>query len=286
MRGLRVLLPIALAFAFAFVGGSLIYRWIQNRDVQEQTKPEQIKSNAAVAKIDLTWGTKLSPEMLKEASFAKENLPDGSFRDIKSLEGRVLIAPVKRNEIITEAKLASKDVTRGGISAVVSQGNRAIAVKGNKVLGLAGFIKPGDRVDVLVTTRDPDAPKGESDITKTVLEDVLVLATGTELEGKKKGQEPSQVDVFTLEVTPEEAERLSLADSKGTLHFALRHVLDKETVLTRGATVPDTLASYRPTMQESQDDIAARVKSQLGRSYKVKMIKGTKRSEMSFDSGS
>jgi pilus assembly protein CpaB len=157
------------------------------------------------------------------------------------MEGRILVVSLKQNEPILESKLAPTSVSTGGVSAVVTPGKRAVSVKGDKVLGISGFIKPGNRVDVLVTLS-----RGKNrDITKIVLENVLVLATGKELQENDKGK-PSPVDVYTMEVTPQEGEKLTLAASKGSLQFALRNVTDAETVLTRGATIAKTLASFRP----------------------------------------
>jgi pilus assembly protein CpaB len=137
-------------------------------------------------------------------------------------------------------------VTTGGVSAIVTPGKRALAVKGDKVIGLSGFIRPGDRVDVLVTLEDPTS-KREKQITKIVLEDIPVLATGTQMENGDKNEkgETSPVDVYTLQVTPEEGEKLALASTQGRLQFALRNPTDVETVLTTGATIPKTLASFR-----------------------------------------
>jgi len=114
-------------------------------------------------------------------------------------------------------------------------------VKGDKVIGLSGFILPGNFVDVLVTVTDPAT---KSRITKTVLERIPVLATGTEIEEDDKG-DTAPVDVYTLEVTPEQAEKLALAATEGRIQFALRNVTDTEAVLTRGATIPETLGALR-----------------------------------------
>ncbi len=166
---------------------------------------------------------------------------------------------------------------------MIKAGMRAIAVKGDKVLGLAGFILPGNRVDVLLTINDREGGYGQ--VTKIVLEDVLVLATGTML-GKGEDNKPAPVDVFTLEVTPEEGEKLSLAASRGKLQFALRNVLDKEIVYTIGATIPDTLDAYRPRLQPVSDeivnpDIKAKVPIKKA-SISVKTIKGNRVGEVSF----
>ena len=128
------------------------------------------------------------------------------------------------------------------MSAILKPGKRAISIKGTKVLGLSGLVKPGDRVDVLLITTNP---KTKESVNKTVFENVRVLATGTQLVENDEGK-PSPVDNYTLEVTPEEGEKLVLASTKGKLQFALRNMLDTETVLTTGATLSETLASYRP----------------------------------------
>jgi pilus assembly protein CpaB len=193
-----------------------------------------------VAVADLPWGTKLKPEMLKTLLFLKGSLSLGHFSDPLEIEGRVTITPLKRNDAITESRLAPVEVTTGGVSAIITPGKRAVAAKGDKVIGIAGFINPGNRVDVLVTMTDP---RTKSEITKIVLENILVLATGTQLEQAGEGK-PGPVDVYTLEVTPEEGEILGLAATHGVLRFALKNTLDREVVLTAGATIPRTLASY------------------------------------------
>jgi len=157
-----------------------------------------------------------------------------------------------------ESKLAPRDVTTGGVSAVVTQGMRAIAVAGDKVIGLGGFIQPGNYVDILVTVQDPQNDKLH--YTKTVLENIRVLATGIQVDNK--GDKPAPVDVFTVEVTPEEAERLSLAAVQGKLHFALRNVTDRNKVYTLGSTVGDALEAYRPRMQKVSEP-AAKMEPQI-----------------------
>ncbi len=283
MGRLRALLPLALGLVLALVASSLIYKWVQRKTATPIPLVSEEKTNIGLAKTDLQWGTKLTPEMITIAQIPKKHLPQGYFSDPKSLVDRVVISPLKQNEPILESKLAPSDVKTGGVSAVVKAGMRAIAVKGDKVLGLAGFIQPGNRVDVLLTINDKEGGYGQ--VTKIVLEDVLVLATGTML-GKGEGNKPAPVDVFTLEVTPEEGETLSLAASRGKLHFALRNVLDKEIVYTIGATISDTLDAYRPRLQPVSDeivnpDIKAKVPIKKT-SITVKTIKGNRVGEVSF----
>jgi pilus assembly protein CpaB len=162
--------------------------------------------------------------------------------------------------------LAPASIDTGGVSAIVTPGKRALAVKGDKVIGISGFINPGNRVDVLVTMTEK-----KREVTKIVLENVPVLATGTQMTVNDKG-EPAPVDVYTLEVTPVEGEKLTLAATKGRLQFALRNITDTETVLTRGATVSKTLASFRPPVRRTK-----------GRpNVTVQVIKGEKIEKVKF----
>jgi len=240
----RAVIPIVLALMIAVVASYFIYNYVKKQVApKEVAKMEEVKiSQAAIAMVELPAGTKIKPKMIKTVSFLEESLPPGFFSSSDKLVGRIVITPLKSKELILESRLAPADVTRGGVSAILKPGKRAISIKGTKVLGLAGLVKPGDRVDVQLITTDP---KTKEQVNKTVFENVRVLATGTQLVENAEGK-PSPVDNYTLEVTPEEGERLVLASNNGKLQFALRNILDTETVLTTGATLSETLASYRP----------------------------------------
>jgi len=282
MTKLKTIVPFLLAVFLALAASFIIYRWTQEMAKAPVPAPPvaEAKGNVVLAGADLPWGTKLTSEVLKMATISKEHTPSGAFSDLPSLQGRVLIAAVKQNEPILESKLASTDVTTGGVAAVVSPGKRALAVAGDKVIGLSGFIQPGNRVDVLVTLKNPQSDKDH--ITKVVLENIPVLATGTQVQSTAEGK-PAPVDVFTLEVTPEEGERLSLAATQGKLHFALRNVMDKEIVYTVGSTIADTLDAYRPRLQlvkeplvVAQPSLAEAKEPPSRRLREVETIKGTK----------
>ena len=239
----KAMIPIFLALVIAAGGSLFLYKWLQHQGGPKQVVVKE-KAEAvpvAVAAVDLPWGTKLKKEMIKTLPFLKESLPPGYVSAPEKLEGRIIIAQVRKNEPVTESRLAPESVTSGGVSAVLKQGKRAVAVKGDKVIGISGFIKPGDRVDVLMTMTDP---RKKHEVTKIVLENVQVLATGTQIQENSEGN-PSPVDVYTLEVTPDDAEKLGLAAARGKLQFALRNITDAETVFTRGATVSHALASFR-----------------------------------------
>jgi pilus assembly protein CpaB len=245
MGNLKAVVPIAVSLVIAFVGSYFIYMWIQKQQTPQQVVQVQDEAFPVVVAVsDLPWGTKLKPEMLKTTPFLKQSLPAGYFSGSGDINDRVVVAPLKANDPVTEHKLAPVSMKTGGVSAVLEQGKRAVSVRGDKVIGIAGFINPGNRVDVLVTIEDPQ--KKEDWRTKTILENIMVLATGTQIEKNEKG-EPSPVDVFTLAVTSEEGEMLSLAANQGKLQLSLRSVTDTGTVLTSGVNIPKMLASYSPS---------------------------------------
>lgn len=289
MGRFRALAPFLLAVLVALGATVFIYRWLQTKVSQPVvTAPSEDRINLAYAGLDLAWGTKLTPEMIKIVAIPKNVAPSGHFTDSAALVGRVLIYPVKQNEAITESKLAPVSVTTGGVCAVIAPGKRAIAVAGDKVIGLSGFIQPGNFVDILATLKLPESEREY--VTKVVLEDVLVLATGNQMQNSADGK-PAPVDVFTIQVSPEEAERLSLAATNGKLHFALRNTTDREVVYTLGTTISDALDAYRPRMKPIQEDLPTRTVSGEPRSkpmeksrqaYEVQTIKGSKVGKETF----
>ena len=236
---------LGLAIIVALVTSVLIYNWLHHQKApttEEKLAMETVP--VVVAASDLPWGTLFTEDMvqrteiLKIVSFNKASLPAGSFSDPLLLKKRVLLVSLKVNEPILESRLAPVGAS-GGVAALISPKKRAMSVRVDKVIGVAGFVQPNNRVDVLVTLTTEGKP-----ITKIVLENILVLATGTEMERKEEGKKPSLVDVITLEVTPEEAEMLTLAATEGRLQLALRGFSDTETVLTRGKSIPSLVTSY------------------------------------------
>jgi pilus assembly protein CpaB len=278
MRNWKAILPVVIAVVIAAAGTYYIYTWTHSQTLNQEVSMGDVQAiPVAVANVDLAWGTKLTPEMVKLTPFIKESLPQGYFGKKEDLQGRVLLAPMKMGDPIVEHRLAPLDIKTGGVAAVLQQGKRALSVKGDKVIGISGFINPGNRVDVVLTVTDPDR---ELEISKIILQDVPVLATGTQIQKNEKG-EPSPVDVYTLELTPEDAEKLALAASEGKLQFALRNAMDTEAVSTPGATVAQTLSGLTLTaaplpaapVQMVQKPVRKRVV--VDRSMNVEVIRGT-----------
>jgi pilus assembly protein CpaB len=269
----RAIIPITFALVISLIASFLIYHWLRTQTVTEVSGNGQKKSEinlvaVAVAAEDMSLGQKIQPKMVKVVDYLKESVPPESFSDPALLDGRVVMTSIKQNEPIIEHRLAPKDVTIGGVSAIVETGKRAIAVKGDKVIGISGFIRPGNRVDVLVTITEPNKKR---ETTKVVLENILVLATGTLIEKNDKGK-TSPVDVYTLEVTPKEGEKLALAAAKGKLQFALRNTADAEVVVTDGETIPQLLSSFR----SNPPKVKTKKRTVKKPAYTMEVIKGGK----------
>lgn len=221
MKNRRALLMMALAIVFGLAAVSLASRWLLRQTPGSSSK-------IIVAAADVNLGQRLAPEMLKQIDWPAESLPRGALRDGGKLVGRVLKTSVLRDEPLSEAKLAPAG-TLGGLSALIAEGKRAITVRVNDVVGVAGFALPGNFVDIIVNTQS-----NERAISKIVLERILVLAVAQEV-GRDETK-PRVVNAVTLEVTPGQAENLDLARSVGTLSLVLRNQVDPQPGTTEGAT--------------------------------------------------
>jgi pilus assembly protein CpaB len=280
------------AIVVALIASVAGYNYLQKSAAKQKVVPQE-KVSIVVAMNEIQAGTVLANEMMKKADYLKESLPQGYFPDPALLAGRVLVQRVKANEPFFESRLAPIDVKTGGVAVLITPKKRAVAVKVDKVIGVAGFIHSGDRVDVLVTIEPQRTGQKWEPITKIVLENIPVLASGPEFGQKGKDEKASPVDVITLEVTPEEAEKLALAATEGKLQLALRNLKDSEEILTKGTTIPSLLASYyeagKPTKAvfRSQE---IRPVSKPGRpttekpgTFTVELIKGNKISEVKVE---
>lgn len=234
---------LVFALALAGVVSFMSYKMMSEKQVVAVEKsPEAKMQQIAVAARDIPRGHKLSLEDIRFTSFLAASNPVGSFPPDKSPVDRVAMTAIPATVPILDSQLASLDVTQGGLAAIVSSNKRAVSVSVDKVIGIAGFVHPGHMVDVLVSIGSKEEKEGY--MTKIVIENILVLAVGTQAQ-ETDDKKATTVNVVTLEVTPEEAERLALARDKGNISLALRGYSDKEVVFTRGATVPELLDMYR-----------------------------------------
>jgi len=250
---------IGLLVLAAMIGlGAAVYAagWVSRQG--------NIASNKVViAASDIELGSKINAQMLSIIDWPSGSVPAGAFKDIRDLQDRVVKVGVLRGEAILDGKLAPAG-TQGGLSAVIAEGKRAMTVRVNDVVGVAGFALPGNYVDVMVNAQQ-DKNKGEEgkQISKTVLEHVLVLAVAQ--EAGRDDTKPKVVSAVTLELTLEDSEKLDLARSVGTLSLVLRNQVDKNTVTTAGITknqlfgeaaeqnaLPIKIAAARPRVARSR----------------------------------
>ena len=227
MARMRVFVVLALAIAAGGTFAFGTYKYMQNPPTRTVGVPT---SNVVVAASDLQLGAELRKEDLRTIQWPQGNVPAGSFNRPEDLIGRGLIQPVAMNEPFLPAKLASKEAG-AGLPPVIPPGYRAVSVRVNDVVGVAGYVLPGTHVDVVVTINPTAQP---NDVTsKVVLTNVLVLASGTKIE-QSENNKPIQVSVVTLLVSPDEAEKLTLGATEGKIQLALRNPLDKTAPATPG----------------------------------------------------
>ncbi|HGL6714842.1 Flp pilus assembly protein CpaB [Burkholderia contaminans] len=226
MKNSRAILMLVIAMVAGLAAVVFASHWLMQTSTSSVTP-------VAVAAADLNLGEPLGPNQIRMVSWPSGSVPTGAFTDTKALEGRVVRTSLSRDEPVIESKLAPVG-TKGGLSAVIADGSRAITVRVNDVVGVAGFALPGNYVDVIVNTQEQQGKTDGQSISKIVLEHILVLAVAQQVS--RDDTAPKVVNAVTLEVTPDQAERLDLARSVGTLSLVLRNQVDQKTLNTDGAT--------------------------------------------------
>ena len=226
----RLIIGIAGALLIAVLVSAFVYR--QYKLAAVKPAPAQY---IVVANMPLQLGTRVDATNLKLIPWPEGQPVAGMFTKIADCEGRALITPVVANEAILDSKLAPKQAG-AGLPATIPEGMRAVSVAVNDVVGVAGFVMPGTMVDVLVTGELPQSRGGNTtnNITRTILENVRVLAAGQKIEQDQNGK-PLTVPVVTLLVSPEDADKLTMASTEGKIQLALRNTID--TKLTNPAPV-------------------------------------------------
>lgn len=275
MARMRVFIVLALAIAAGGTFAFGTYRYMQNVPTQTVSVPT---SAVVVAAADLQLGTELRSEDLKVIQWPAGAVPAGSFAKPEELVGRGLIQPVAANELFLPGKLASKEAG-AGLPPVIAPGYRALSVRVNDVIGVAGYVLPGNRVDVVATLNPTQQP---SDVTsKVVLTNVLVLASGTKIERDAKDNKPVAVNVVTMLVNPDEAERLTLASTEGKIQLALRNPMDQTTPQTRGikpTVLMGSAAAAAPVRRVASNN-GPRVEARPAPVPTVEIIRGDKRAQ-------
>jgi pilus assembly protein CpaB len=265
---------MAVAVVLALGAVIVAARWIS---AQASGSTDKV----AVALVDIGLGARLTPEMIRMVDWPANAMPPGAITDAKLLETRVTRTSILRGEPVMESKLAPPG-TMGGLSAVVADGKRAMTVRVNDVVGVAGFALPGNFVDIMVNTQEERAkssPGKDTSISKIVLERIMVLAVAQ--ESSRDETKPKVVNAVTLELTPDQVEKLDLARSVGTLSLVLRNQIDPTPVNTGGATKA-TLFDVKaaPAAKPAVKRMAVLRTPTLGE--RVEVIKGLDRSTQQF----
>jgi pilus assembly protein CpaB len=279
MTRIRIFIVLALAVTVGGVFAFATYRYVQKLPAPTaaaklQTRPVVI----AVANLDL--GASLRPEDLRVIDWPAESVPAGAFEHVEDVVGRGIIQPVVQNEAILPNKLASKEAG-AGLPPVIRPGYRALSVRVNDVVGVAGYVLPGTHVDVVATVNPTNQ---QTDVTsKVVLTNVEVLASGTKIERDAEQNKPIAVSVVTLLVNPIDAERLTLASTEGKIQLALRNPLDLATPSTPGIR-PAALLGFVGSGRVGSGRVGPRVAaaasiSAPAPSPTVEIIRGDKRTQ-------
>jgi pilus assembly protein CpaB len=228
MARVRVFIVLVLAITVGGVFAYGTYNYVQNAPKPGPGVPTK---PVVVAAADLDLGADLTRDDLRVVEWPANAAPAGAFNDVKDVVGRGLIMPVIQNEPILPNKLATKEAG-AGLPPAIPPGLRAVSVRVNEVIGVAGYVLPGNRVDVLAVVNPTE--KRDEVTSKVILTNVQVLAAGTKIERDERNNKPMAVSVVTLLVAPEESERLTLASTEGKIQLALRNPLDKTTPNTPG----------------------------------------------------
>jgi pilus assembly protein CpaB len=194
-----------------------------------------------VAKVDIPLGARIIAEQLTTVEVPKAATPDGTFTKLDQVVGRITITKISAREPLTTSRLAAAGAS-GGLSAVIPEGYRAMTVKVDDETGIAGFLMPGTLVDVLAVI---SGDNNQGAVSKIVLQNIKVLANGQNLDQPKDEREANSVKNVTLQVTPDQAEKLALSSSEGKLRLALRNSTDQGDERTTGATKQSVLTGER-----------------------------------------
>jgi pilus assembly protein CpaB len=298
---------IVAAFATVL---SAIVSWMAYRVLQNRLGPNANRTvPILVAGEQLSIGTRLMPRQVRLATWSKAMPLQGSFSDPKEIIGRGVVVPMVPNEPVLEAKLAPKE-GGAGLTSAIPEGMRAMAVKVNDVIGVAGFVLPGTHVDVILTG-SAWAGSHENTAARVILENIQVLAVGQNLRQDVDGK-PQNAQVITLLVTPEDAQKLSLASMEGRIQLALRNPMDlksarpaavhKAALFGKSLWQSDESTRFTPVEREAAPrvqhtvlhgsesksparatHVAARAAAAVQKVVSVELIQGNTRQMMTFE---
>lgn len=273
----RLLLIGFVALAMGAFVSFVVYRNLLSRTESKAPPGEEI----FVAADDLQVGVKIEDKDIRPVRFPSADLPAGVFHIKSKVVGRGVVLPITKGEFILTSKLAGENAG-SGLPSLIPPGMRAVSVRVNDTTSVSGFVQPGTHVDVLLTGN----PQGTNEQqTTTVLKDIAVIATGQRLERNSAGEAQS-APVVTLLVSPDDAQRLTLASSQGHIQLALRNPLD-----TKQEDVPASKANSLYNISEPAaaaaphsrpKHVAAPAPPPTSTTYTVEIYKGDKKEETKF----
>jgi len=274
----RLLLIGFIALALGAFVSVVVYRNLQSRTSTRTPPGEEI----VVAADDLQVGAKIEDKDVRLVHFPSAELPAGCFHQKTKVVGRGVVLPIAKGEFVLPNKLAGENAG-AGLPSLIPPGMRAVSVRVNDTTSVSGFVQPGTRVDVLLTGN----PQGSNEPqTTTVLENVAVIATGQRLERNSAG-EPQTAPVVTLLVSPDDAERLTLATTQGHIQLALRNPLDtkqedvaavRSNSLYKNVSEPTPAAAPRSRAKHA----VVQAPPPVPTAYTVEVYKGDKKEEDKF----
>lgn len=270
---------LVVAVIAGLIASAAVNNYISQYQKVAQADPVDNRVNVIVAQYRIPAGTAIKADHLTVSRFPAEIAPERSFRDMDSVLGRVVRTTIFPGEIIVENRLEPPGAA-AGLSALIPEGQRAITLKVNDTSAVAGFINPGNYVDVVTTIRG--AADDEGTISKVILQNVKVIATGQEIERDEENK-AKIVPTVTVLATLEQAERLSLASDLGDIRLVLRNQTDKVEANTAGVTLRNLLPQAENDASPPMEmQIVPTATPQPKAYYTVKLHKGGQTEEYTF----
>jgi pilus assembly protein CpaB len=275
---MRALVMLGLAVVLGLASVFLLQRWLEGRSGGAAVQSASSAKTIVVARTNLAFGATLSSSNLSEVEWPAGSVPQGSFAKIGEVvvsgQDRVALQPIEAGEPILAKKVSGLG-GRATLSNVIDENMRAMTIRVNDVLGVAGFVLPGDRVDVLLT----QTQKRDSPVTDILLQNVRVL--GIDQDANVKKDQPVVARAVTLEVSPTQAQQLTLGATVGTLSLALRNATNAEDVASRTIGVRDLrTGAPAPTPVAAAPQAAPAPQVARNPTAQVRVLRGTKESEV------
>jgi pilus assembly protein CpaB len=276
MNRSRLVMIGGLALAVGLLVSYYVFNQLKTRSGSNEHMVQ-----AVVAANDIQIGSKLTEHDVTLASFPQASVPPGAFARINQVRQRGVILPISKGDFILPDKLAAEDAG-SGLPSMIPPGMRAVSVRVNDVVSVAGFVQPGTRVDVLATGLPGTNNEAQTD---TVLENVAVIAVGRSLLDRVITGETQNAAVITLLVSPDDAQRLTLASQEGRIQLALRNPLDtrKESIApTKTSSLSPRAQAIPTTTKPKLHKVTEKVTPPPSAPYQIEMIRGGKREETKF----